>query len=90
MLGLSILLRGTTDEKLRWTFSLYDINGDGQISKEEMKDVVTAIFELMGNCAEPILEENAVQERVDRIFQVRRTRAHSSRASRSPIKIIYL
>ena len=70
MLGLSILSRGTPDEKLRWTFSLYDINGDGYISKDEMKNVVTAIFELMGNCTEPIVEDSAVQDRVDRIFQV--------------------
>jgi len=36
-----------------------------------MKDVVTAIFELMGNCTEPLLEEGAVQTRVDKVFQVR-------------------
>lgn len=35
-----------------------------------MKDVVTAIFELMGNCTEPLLEDGAVQTRVDRVFQV--------------------
>lgn len=70
MLGLSVLSRGTPEEKLRWTFSLYDINGDGFITKEEMKDVVTAIFELMGNCTEPMLEEGAVQSRVDKVFQV--------------------
>lgn len=70
MIALSVLSRGALDEKLRWTFNLYDINGDGYISKDEMKDVVTAVFELMGNCAEPLLEENAVQTRVDRIFQV--------------------
>ncbi|ODM98395.1 Kv channel-interacting protein 4 [Orchesella cincta] len=69
VLGLSVLSRGTPEEKLRWTFSLYDINGDGFITKEEMKDVVTAIFELMGNCTEPLLEEGAVQARVDKVFQ---------------------
>lgn len=31
-----------------WTFSLYDINGDGRITREEMTDIVTAIYELMG------------------------------------------
>ncbi|CAL8115189.1 unnamed protein product [Orchesella dallaii] len=69
VLGLSVLSRGTPEEKLRWTFSLYDINGDGFITKEEMKDVVTAIFELMGNCTEPLIEEGAVQTRVDKVFQ---------------------
>lgn len=32
--ALSILLRGTVHEKLRWTFNLYDINKDGHIHKE--------------------------------------------------------
>lgn len=32
--ALSILLRGTTTEKLEWTFNLYDINRDGYINKE--------------------------------------------------------
>lgn len=31
---LSLLLRGTTEEKLNWAFNLYDINKDGQITKE--------------------------------------------------------
>lgn len=34
MVGLSILLRGTVHEKLKWAFNLYDINKDGYITKE--------------------------------------------------------
>lgn len=69
--GLSILSRGSLDEKLRWTFSLYDINGDGCITREEMTDIVTAIYELMGKVAEPTVDEATVNEKVERIFQVR-------------------
>ena len=36
-MGLSILLRGTVQEKLNWAFNLYDINKDGYITKEVMK-----------------------------------------------------
>lgn len=32
--GLSVLLRGTVQEKLNWAFNLYDINKDGFITKE--------------------------------------------------------
>ncbi|XP_054031024.1 calsenilin isoform X2 [Dryobates pubescens] len=32
--GLSVLLRGTVQQKLRWTFDLYDLNKDGCITKE--------------------------------------------------------
>ncbi|XP_012281341.1 calsenilin [Orussus abietinus] len=67
--GLSILSRGSIDEKLRWTFSLYDINGDGCITREEMTDIVTAVYELMGKFADPTLDNEGVRERVDRMFQ---------------------
>lgn len=70
MQKLSILSRGSLDEKLRWAFSLYDINGDGCITKEEMTDIVTAIYELMGKIAEPCVDEETIKEKVDRIFQV--------------------
>ncbi|XP_057654180.1 Kv channel-interacting protein 4-like isoform X4 [Diorhabda carinulata] len=67
--NLSILSRGSLDEKLRWAFSLYDINGDGCITREEMTDIVSAIYDLMGKLAEPCIEEDTVKDKVDRIFQ---------------------
>lgn len=68
---LSELSRGSVTEKLRWAFNLYDINGDGYITKEEMLDIVTAIYSLVGRNAIPAVEENTTQEHVDRIFEVR-------------------
>jgi len=70
--GLSILSRGSIDEKLRWTFSLYDINGDGCITREEMTDIVTAVYELMGKFADPNLNHEGVRQKVDRMFQVQK------------------
>lgn len=68
--GLSVLSRGTLEEKLKWTFSLYDINGDGYITKEEMTEIVTAIYDLMGKIVEPMIDDEAVREKVERMFQV--------------------
>ena len=34
VIGLSVLLRGSVTEKLRWAFNLYDINKDGYVTKE--------------------------------------------------------
>ncbi|XP_054729173.1 uncharacterized protein LOC129238163 [Anastrepha obliqua] len=67
--GLSILSRGSVEEKLRWTFSLYDINGDGFITREEMTDIVTAIYELMGRLPDECPEEEKIKCKVDHIFQ---------------------
>ena len=45
---LSTLLRGSVYERLKWTFKLYDLNGDGCISRGELTEVVQAVHELMG------------------------------------------
>ncbi|XP_050536858.1 calaxin isoform X2 [Daktulosphaira vitifoliae] len=41
--GLSVLLRGTQEERIKYTFTIYDLNNDGFISREE-------IFNLLRNC----------------------------------------
>lgn len=69
--GLWTLSRGSVDDKLRWAFTLYDLDGDGQICRDEMTRVVTAIYELMGKFAEPWLKDGTtVAAHVDLVFQV--------------------
>ncbi|XP_054985337.1 calaxin isoform X2 [Sorex araneus] len=34
--GLSVFLRGTLEEKMKYCFEVFDLNGDGFISKDEM------------------------------------------------------
>ena len=51
--SLSTLLHGTLHEKLNWTFHMYDLNGDGVITKNEMGNVVVAVYELMGITIKP-------------------------------------
>jgi len=41
--GLSVFLRGSLEEKTKYTFRVYDLNGDGYISREEM-------FQLLKHC----------------------------------------
>ena len=38
--------------------------------REEMEDVVGSVFDLVGRTSDPILEEEVINERVNRIFQV--------------------
>ena len=68
--GLSVLSRGSLQEKLQWAFCLYDINGDGIITKDEMLDIVSAVYDLMGKFAEPSINEHTARDHVDRVFQV--------------------
>ncbi|KTG38093.1 hypothetical protein cypCar_00012136 [Cyprinus carpio] len=67
--ALSILLRGTTTEKLEWTFNLYDINRDGYINKEEMTNIVKAIYDMMGRFTYPALKTDTPKQHVDAFFQ---------------------
>ncbi|XP_071449444.1 calsenilin-like [Hetaerina americana] len=73
--ALSVLSRGSVEEKLRWAFALYDVDGDGKITKEEMAGVVSAVYDLMGGRATTpticIVDDAAaaVNERVEALFQ---------------------
>lgn len=57
MAGLSVILRGTTDDRLNWAFNLYDLNKDGCITKEVCKTTE----ELEGGVRGP--EEGSVTHR---------------------------
>ena len=55
LISLSTLLRGSTYERLKWTFTLYDLNKDGYITKQEVLNVIVAVHELMGFHASPVV-----------------------------------
>lgn len=40
MTTLSIASRGTVDEKLHWAYSMYDMNGDGNVSRKEATEII--------------------------------------------------
>ncbi|UJR31684.1 hypothetical protein I4U23_019165 [Adineta vaga] len=69
ILTLSVLCRGTIDEKLRWIFRLYDFNGDGQLTRENITEVIFAFYDLLGTSVQPRVEEQDVQEHIDKIFE---------------------
>ncbi|XP_028165438.1 neuronal calcium sensor 1-like [Ostrinia furnacalis] len=72
---LSRVARGSTQEKLAWVFALYDVDGDGRISRAEMLAVVTAVYELLGRAARPPVHAHAAKDHVDRIFHLMDTNA---------------
>ena len=46
-IGLSILLKGSIEDKLKWIFSVYDVNKDGVLSKTELKDLTTSVNKIV-------------------------------------------
>lgn len=67
---LSKVSRGSVQEKMQWIFGLYDLNGDGLISKTEMLDVVSSIYEMVGRSTLPMVEDTSAKDHVEKIFHV--------------------
>lgn len=68
--GLSLSLYGSREEKMRWAFQLYDLDGDGFITREEMATVVHSVHCMMGIDALPTGAEMGVDEQVERLFML--------------------
>lgn len=67
--ALSDLSYGSFDDKLRWTFSLYDQDGDGVITRNELEHVVASVYSLMGTSTYPTVDQHMVKRHVDNVLQ---------------------
>lgn len=67
LVTLSTLLRGSVYERLRWTFKLYDLNGDGCISRSELAEVISAVHELMGRKPQQQDDDRKTRDQVSKI-----------------------
>ena len=61
--SLSVTTRGSPEEKLRWAFGIYDIDGNGYVTKTEILSIVQSIQKMVG-----ALDANASEEKLHKIF----------------------
>ncbi|KAG7162835.1 Kv channel-interacting protein 2-like [Homarus americanus] len=59
---------GSLNDRLKWIFTLYDLNGDGCITRQEMTDVVQAVYDLMGKHTDTPVDEQTVGQKVEALF----------------------
>ncbi|KAK6482700.1 guanylyl cyclase inhibitory protein [Huso huso] len=66
--AISMLIQGSPEEKLRWSFKLYDKDKDGAITRSEMLEIMQAVYKM--SLAASLTKANplTVEECTNRIF----------------------
>ncbi|KAM4539051.1 recoverin-like [Odontesthes bonariensis] len=70
IIALHMTSTGKTHKKLEWTFSLFDVDRNGHITKSEVTDICTSIFKLIPQDEVEDLpdDENTPEKRADKLW----------------------
>ncbi|KAI1287282.1 Calsenilin [Halotydeus destructor] len=68
LIWLSEVSRGNIQDKLRAIFRLYDLNGDGIISRKELSLIITSIYLMLGKKRNTV-DDKYIAEKTERFFE---------------------
>lgn len=70
IIALSITSRGTEEQKINWSFKMYDYKKEGKIGYKEVLPIVKATYKMVGPMVELPEDQQTPEARVDRYFQL--------------------
>uniref|UniRef100_A0A8C6TZU0 Recoverin 3 n=1 Tax=Neogobius melanostomus TaxID=47308 RepID=A0A8C6TZU0_9GOBI len=72
IIALHMTSTGKTTRKLEWAFSLFDVDKNGYITKNEVKEICAAIFKMIPQDEIDSLpdDENTPEKRADKLWNV--------------------
>lgn len=70
IIALSITSRGTEEQKINWSFKMYDYKKEGKIGYKEILPIVKATYKMVGPMVELPDDQQTPEARVDRYFQL--------------------
>ncbi|XP_033928305.1 visinin-like [Melopsittacus undulatus] len=70
VLAMNLTAPGRAKVKLRWAFALFDVDRDGEVSKGEVLEIVTAVFQLIPPKERESLpeDENTPEKRAEKLW----------------------
>ncbi|KAG7896035.1 hypothetical protein KL905_004646 [Ogataea polymorpha] len=80
IVSLSLASRGSIEDKLKWSFNVYDRDRDGFISYDDLLTVIKSIYRMVGTSTLHLSEDEATPElKAGKIWQGFGKQLHDSR-----------